>query len=132
MDFGDSDFLKEEKENENRKMEIKDALTCFICTAKILDPMMCPQCKKLVCTKCIKRWFVDQQHQKCPFCQVQCSFNQMIALPFMNQLSEYFIKEIDANPDRVYYICYLIINTLRVASLKALRECAIEKAVQFS
>ena len=43
-----------------------------------------------------------------------------------------FIKEIDANPDRVYYICYLIINTLRVASLKALRECAIEKAVQFS
>jgi len=95
MDFSDSDFLKEEKENENRKMEIKDALTCFICTAKVSDPMMCPQCKKLVCTKCIKRWFVDQQHQKCPFCQVQCSFNQMITLPFMNQLSEYFIKEID-------------------------------------
>ena len=95
MDFGDSDFLKEEKEDENRKIEIKDALTCFICTAKVLDPMMCPQCKKLVCTKCIKKWYIDQQHQKCPYCQVPSSFNQMITLPFMNQLSEYFIKEIE-------------------------------------
>ena len=95
MNFGDSDFLKEEKEDENRKIEIKDALTCFICTAKVLDPMMCPQCKKLVCTKCIKKWYIDQQHQKCPYCQVPSSFNQMITLPFMNQLSEYFIKEIE-------------------------------------
>jgi hypothetical protein len=95
MDFGDSDFSKEEKEDENRKIEIKDALTCFICTAKVLDPMMCPQCKKLVCTKCIKKWYIDQQHQKCPYCQVPSSFNQMITLPFMNQLSEYFIKEIE-------------------------------------
>lgn len=95
MDFGDSDFLKEEKEDENRKIEIKDALTCFICTAKVLDPMMCPQCKKLVCTKCIKKWFIDQQHEKCPYCQVPSSFDKMINLPFMNQLSEYFIKEIE-------------------------------------
>ena len=31
---------------ENLKSDIKDTLTCFICTAKIIDPMMCPQCKK--------------------------------------------------------------------------------------
>lgn len=86
-------------ENENRKMEIKDALTCFICTAKVLDPMMCPQCKKLVCSKCIKKWFVDQQHEKCPYCQVPSSFDKMINLPFMNQLSEYFIKEIEKKED---------------------------------
>jgi hypothetical protein len=48
-----------------------------------------------------------------------------------NQVMD-FIKEMDADPDSVYYICYLIINTLRVASLKALRECAIEKSEQFS
>jgi len=94
MDLGDSDII-EEKENENRKIEIKDALTCFICTAKVLDPMMCPQCKKLVCSKCIKKWFIDQQHEKCPYCQYKCTFDQMINLPFMNQLSEYFIKEIE-------------------------------------
>ena len=82
-------------ENENRKMEIKDALTCFICTAKVLDPMMCPQCKKLVCSNCIKKWFIEQQHEKCPYCQVPSSYDKMINLPFMNQLSEYFIKEIE-------------------------------------
>ena len=95
MDLGDSDYMMNEKENEDRKIEIKDALTCFICTAKVLDPMMCPQCKKLVCTKCIKKWFIEQQHEKCPYCQVPSSFDKMINLPFMNQLSEYFIKEIE-------------------------------------
>ena len=92
MEYGEFNL---NNENENRKMEIKDALTCFICTAKVLDPMMCPQCKKLVCSKCIKKWFVDQQHEKCPYCQVPSSFDKMINLPFMNQLSEYFIKEIE-------------------------------------
>ena len=105
MELSDSDFLKEEKEDENRKIEIKDALTCFICTAKVLDPMMCPQCKKLVCTKCIKKWFIDQQHQKCPYCQVPSSFNQMITLPFMNQLSEYFIKEIEKKENMAEKTC---------------------------
>ena len=89
LDINDSDSSKKVKDS------LKDALTCFICTAKVLDPMMCPQCKKLVCAKCIKKWFLDQQHQKCPYCQVPSSLNQMINLPFMNQLSEYFIKEIE-------------------------------------
>ena len=92
MDLGDFNNINE---NENRKIEIKDALTCFICTAKVLDPVMCPQCKKLACSNCIKKWFIDQQHDKCPYCQVPCSFDKMINLPFMNQLSEYFIKEIE-------------------------------------
>ena len=80
---------------ENLKSDIKDTLTCFICTAKIIDPMMCPQCKKLVCSKCIKKWFVDQNHEKCPFCQFPLSYDKMINLPFMNFLSDYFIKEIE-------------------------------------
>ena len=84
----------ESKNIDNMKIEIKDTLTCFICTAKVLDPVMCPKCKKLVCTKCIKKWF-EQNHNKCPFCQTQLSFEDMISLPFLNDLSEYFIKEID-------------------------------------
>ena len=79
---------------ENTKIEIKDALTCFICTAKVLDPLLCPQCKKMVCSNCIKKWF-DEGHNKCPYCQIETSLDKMISLPFMNQLSDYFIKEID-------------------------------------
>ena len=84
----------ESKKSDEMKIEIKDALTCFICTAKVLDPVMCPKCKRMVCSKCIKKWF-DENHNKCPFCQTQSSFENMISLPFMNDLSEYFIKEID-------------------------------------
>ena len=83
----------ESKKIDEMKIEIKDALTCFICTGKVYDPMMCPQCKKLVCSKCIKKWIDD--HEKCPFCKKQMSFDEMISLPFMNHLSNYFINEID-------------------------------------
>lgn len=36
-----------------------------------------------------------------------------------------FNKDMDADSDRVYYICYLIVNTLRAASLRVLKECSI-------
>jgi hypothetical protein len=84
----------ESQKIENTEEEIKDALTCFICTAKVMDPLMCHQCKKMVCSKCIKKWF-EEGHDKCPYCQVQTNLDKMVSLPFMNQLSEYFIKEID-------------------------------------
>ena len=89
----------ESKKSDEMKIEIKDALTCFICTAKVLDPVMCPKCKRMVCSKCIKKWF-DENHDKCPFCQTHSSFDNMISLPFMNHLSDYFIKEIDNKKDK--------------------------------
>ena len=80
------------------KDDIKDTLTCFICQAKVIDPLLCPQCKKMVCTKCIKKWF-DENRDICPYCKAPSSLDRMILLPFMNQLSEFFIKEID-NKDK--------------------------------
>jgi hypothetical protein len=87
----------ESKKLDEMKIEIKDALTCYICTGKVSDPMMCPKCKKLVCSQCIKKWLDD--HQKCPFCQTQETFNDFILLPFMNHLSNYFIEKIDKNDE---------------------------------
>ena len=84
----------------NIKDDIKYSLTCFICLGKIMDPMMCPQCKKLVCSKCIKQW-LDSNHDKCPNCQLQISYDKMIPLPFMNQLSEFFINEIDNDKSEI-------------------------------
>ena len=87
----------ESKKIDEMKMEIKDALTCFICTGKVFDPMMCPQCKRLVCSKCIKKWL--DEHEKCPFCQKVESFDDMISLPFMNHLSNYFINQINSKEE---------------------------------
>ena len=79
---------------ENLQGDIKDALTCFICAQQIKDPLMCIRCRKMMCTNCIKKW-LDKDHKKCPFCQNETSLNEMVPLPFMNQLSDFFVKEID-------------------------------------
>ena len=84
---------KEESNVENMQVEIKDALICFICTSRVIDPMMCSHCKRLVCTECIKKWL--EIHEQCPFCKAPTTFDEMIALPFMNVLSDFFLKEID-------------------------------------
>ena len=83
---------------ENMKIEIKDSLTCFICAAKVKDTMMCIKCKKLACSQCIKKWF-ETGHNICPFCKTESNINLMISLPFVNYLSDFFIKEID-NEDK--------------------------------
>ena len=90
---------KEYPNIDDMKGEVLDALTCFICAAKVKDPVMCPKCKKLVCTICINKWF-DEGHNKCPYCQTESNFDIMIPLPFMNHLSEYFIKKIDNNNNK--------------------------------
>ena len=79
---------------QNLQGDIKDALTCFICAQKIKDPLMCTRCRKMMCTNCIKKW-LDKDHKKCPFCQNETSLDKMVPLPFMNQLSDFFVKEID-------------------------------------
>ena len=79
---------------DNMKSEIKDSLTCFICAAKVKDAMMCIKCKKLACSSCIKKWF-ETGHNICPFCKTESNLNSMISLPFVNYLSDFFIKEID-------------------------------------
>ena len=79
---------------ENLKGDIKDALTCFICAQKIKDPLMCIHCRKMMCKNCITKW-LDKDHKKCPFCQNETSLDKMMSLPFMNQISDFFVKEID-------------------------------------
>ena len=92
---------KEAAELNQVKVEIKDALTCFICTSKVLDPVMCPKCKRLVCSKCIQKWF-DEGHDKCPFCQTHTSSEEMITLPFMNNITDFFVNEVDKNVEEKF------------------------------
>lgn len=82
-----------ESEIDSNTVEIKDALTCFICALKVTEPLMCPKCRKMACSKCIKKWF-DEDHDKCPYCQTHSSYDNMISLPFMDQISQFFMNEI--------------------------------------
>lgn len=85
-----------EPNNPNEMDKVKEVLSCFICTAKVLDPVLCPKCKKLFCSKCIKKW-LNNNDNKCPNCQNITPFEKMISLPFMNHFSSFFVKEINNN-----------------------------------
>ena len=84
---------------ENMKVEVKDRLTCFICGAKVKDPLMCIKCKKLGCSQCIKKWF-GNGNKTCPSCKSESNLDLMISVPFVNYLSEYYVKNID-NQEKV-------------------------------
>ena len=59
---------------------------------------MTPQCKKIFEQKTKKQF--DENQSKYLYCKGLYSLDKLILLPFNNQLSEYFIKEID-NKDKV-------------------------------
>ena len=84
-----------ENKLDNMKYKVKDTLSCFICTAKVFNPVICSQCKILFCSKCIQKWFNGRKECESPCCKVQISLENMIPIPFMNYFSEFFIKEID-------------------------------------
>ena len=79
---------------ENMKFEIKDKLTCIICGAKVKDPMMCLKCKNFGCSPCIKKWF-EAGNKVCPSCKSESNITLMITVPFVNYLSDYYVKNID-------------------------------------
>ena len=88
-----------EFENDKKKEEIKKVLSCFLCSAKVYDSLICPSCKILFCSKCLKNWF-DKGETECPSCKFPISLDQMISLPFMNHLSDYFIKIDNKNNEK--------------------------------
>ena len=76
--------------------QIRDHLKCYICLGKVLKPRMCKFCKKICCEECIKKWLED--HDFCGMCKRRCHFNDMISIPFLDDMSAFFIKNIDNRP----------------------------------
>ena len=111
-DIENEEEIAKKKEQENIKREkeledqIRDSLKCYICLGKVTKPKMCNYCKRICCEECINRWL--QNHSFCGICKRHISPNEMITLPFLDDLSEFFIKNID-NPNRKYST--MIINT---------------------
>ena len=85
--------MKKEEEVEN---EIRDYLKCFICLCKVKNPYMCKFCKKLCCEGCIKKWL--ENHTFCMKCKKGIKFQDIIKLPFLDDMASYFIHNIDSQP----------------------------------
>ena len=88
-----SEDMKKELELEN---QIRDHLKCYICLSKVNKPKMCKYCKKICCQACIDKWL--SSHEYCGICKNKMISSDMIPLPFLDDMSSYFINNIDNHP----------------------------------
>ena len=81
---------------------IRDKLKCYICFGKVINATMCPNCKKIACEECIKK-MLSKNNNKCDNCNKTVKINDMIKLPFMNDLTSFFINKVEKkNPKKEY------------------------------
>ena len=88
-----SEEMKKELEIENK---IRDRLKCSICLTKVMKPKMCRFCKNISCQACIDNHL--KNHDFCNKCKHKVIAQDMITLPFLDDLSSYFIHNIDNHP----------------------------------
>ena len=80
------------KENELQE-QIRDSLKCYICLSKVTKPKMCNFCKKICCEVCINKWLENKSF--CGMCKHPITAQDMITLPFLDDMSQFFINNID-------------------------------------
>ena len=76
-------------------MNIRNNLQCYLCFGKANKARICSNCKKIACEKCLITMI--NKTGKCQNCQKETSIDQMIALPFMEDLTSYFINSIESH-----------------------------------
>ena len=85
--------IEEQKKENQLEDEIRDHLKCYICLGKVSRPKMCKYCKKICCAACIDQWL--ENHTFCGICKHQVTTEDMISLPFLDDMSSFFINNID-------------------------------------
>ena len=85
--------LKKEREVEQN---IRDNLKCHLCLTKVIEPKMCKYCKKISCENCTNKWM--KTHNYCGFCKKNLKPQDLISLPFLGDMSAYFVNNVDSYP----------------------------------
>ena len=93
----ESNQLSEEQKKEIAvENEIRDHLKCYICLSKVKKPKMCKFCKRLCCSDCINSWLTG--HDYCGICKRKVTLDDLILVPFVDDMSTYFINNIENHP----------------------------------
>ncbi|HUX99788.1 MAG TPA: RING finger domain-containing protein [Candidatus Deferrimicrobium sp.] len=59
-----------EKKEEKGDLQPEELEICPICRKIIREePTVCQSCYSVFHWECIKRWFIEEQHKLCPFCE---------------------------------------------------------------
>ena len=73
--------------------KIKESLKCVFCSSAPKKPKMCKFYKRLFCSYCIKNWLLTNDY--CVDCKKKISDKDLILVPFMEEMSSYYINIIE-------------------------------------
>jgi hypothetical protein len=79
-------------EEKTKMNKIKELMTCFLCHEKVIKPKICPNCFKIACEECLKKWFINKNNKKCFFCHKDITLEKMIFIPVINNISNILNK----------------------------------------
>ena len=94
----DEERFKKREEEEKEKNKIRDKLQCYICYGKIINATMCSKCKALACEECVKKML--SKENICSNCKQVVLKTDMINLPFMNDLTYFFINNVETKKNQ--------------------------------
>ena len=72
---------------------INNEITCFLCKGKFNDPLMCKFCQIRFCKNCIENFYINENKNYCPKCQINVRLDEMIPIPWLNDISNYLINK---------------------------------------
>ena len=84
--------IKREKEEKERS-NIREKLKCYLCLGKIYQARMCLNCKIMACEKCVKNMI--EKYGKCSNCKKEATLENIIPMPFLDDLTSYFINNVE-------------------------------------
>ena len=74
-------------EEKNKLSKLKEMMICFLCHEKVNKPKICPNCFKIACEECLKKWFINYNNNKCFNCNKNIKLDDMITIPIINNIS---------------------------------------------
>ena len=79
-------------EEKSKMTKIKELMTCFLCHERVCNPRICPNCFKIACEECLKKWFNNKNNNKCFHCHHRITLEKMIFIPVINNISNILNK----------------------------------------
>ena len=79
-------------EEKSKMTKIKELMTCFLCHERVCNPRICPNCFKIACEECLKKWFNNKNNNKCFNCHHRITLEKMIFIPVINNISNILNK----------------------------------------
>ena len=107
LSIGDEEKVKINK--------IKELMVCFLCNKNLVLPRICPNCRKIACDECLKKWFIVENNSKCFFCNCDMDINKMIIIPIINNISNILYKN---NNNGIINSSNIIFNSVKNIEIK--------------